>query len=204
MASPGVCDAVLPLFERHVAGTASADEGARLASHALGCPKCATAMRRVAEIAAERGPQVAPDHARPQASRAAAWRGRHPALVVLGALLVLVASAATLWYTALRPRPALLIVRGRGGDLRLMGTLEPEGTLRLAWPRSPGAAGYTVKLTGRSGTEVTRSVSEPLLVLQASEMATLGDMTVAVESESTSAERSSQTTSLVFPKLATR
>jgi len=49
MSSTGVCDAVLPLFERHVAGTASADDGTRLATHALACPKCATAMRRVAE-----------------------------------------------------------------------------------------------------------------------------------------------------------
>jgi len=200
MSSPGVCDAVLPLFERHVAGTASADEGARLATHALGCPKCATAMRRVADIDADTGPPAAPDHARRSISRAAAWRAGHPALVVLGAVLVLAGSALTLWFTVLQPRPALVFIRGRGGDLRLMGTLEPEGTMRLVWPKSPGATGYSVKLTGSSGSELARSVAQPALVLQPSEVATLGDMTVLVEAEPASAEHTSQSTSLVIPK----
>ena len=199
MSSPVVCTCVLPLFERHVAGTASADEAARLATHALACPKCAAAMQRVADLAAERA-AGASDARSVAVAGVAKWRARHPTLVSLGAVLVLVASGATLWYTVLRPRQPLVFVRGRGGDLRLMGTLEPEGTLQLAWPRSSGAAGYTVKVTGRSGSELTRSVSEPRLVLQASEVGTLGDMTVVVETDPASAERPAQSTSLALPK----
>jgi hypothetical protein len=156
------------------------------------------------DLDAARGGLTPADAPVSTADRARAWRARHPVIVALGAVVVLAASAATLWVTVLRPRPALIVLRGHGGDLRLMGTLEPEGTLRLTWPRSPGAAGYSVKLTGSTGTELARSVAQPVLVLHASDVAALGDMTVLVDSEPQASERPAQSTSLTLPKLTNR
>ena len=131
------------------------------------------------------------------------WRAKRPAIVAVLALGVLGLSGMTLWHAATRPQVPRTFLRGRGGDLPLLGAWQPDGTLRLTWSAASRAAEYHVRLTGATGVEVTRSVTHPALSLKASDVAALGDIAVVVDSETEGEEPVSRTTSLVFPKRAT-
>jgi len=116
---------------------------------------------------------------------------------------VLALSGAALWHTASRPQVPRTFIRGRGGDLPLLGAWQPDGTLRLTWPAGGRAAAFHVHLTGSTGVEVTRSVTQPALVVKGSEVAALGDIAVVIDSEIEGEDPASRSTSLVFPKRAT-
>ena len=58
---------------------------------------------------------------------------------------------------------------------------------------------YHVHLAGSSGLEVDKDVTQPVLVLQASEVAALGDLGITIEAESATGERVSASTTLRLP-----
>jgi hypothetical protein len=196
------CHEIEPLLERHLAGTASPQDTAALATHARGCSRCAAALRPAADTGFSGGRGEPPIPAS-SVGRPPGWRSRHPAMVGLVAVGVLALSGAALWHTASRPQVPRTFIRGRGGDLPLLGAWQPDGTLRLTWPHTGRAAAFHVHLTGSTGLEVTRSVTQPAVVIKGSEIAALGDIAVVVDAETEGADPASRSTSLVFPKRAT-
>jgi hypothetical protein len=182
------------MFERHVAGVATSAEAAALASHALTCGRCARALDGVREFEAKFGPP--PDAPRRPARAHPSWRTRHPWIVAVLAAIVTAAAAWATWEVALRPRAAQPVFRGRGGTLALVATWQPDGTLRLSWPRGSDGLPYTVRISGSTGVEILKSSTGPQVALTAAEAATLGDLDVIVESDSPDGSRTSRRTSL--------
>ena len=193
MTSPVVCGEVSDLFERQVRGRLSAADAAALASHTLGCERCAAAMRRVTEIDVEAGRPIPP---RAAGATGSAWRARRPLAIAVAAIVVAALAGTTIWQTATRPRVRQAVVRGRGGDLPLVAMWRPDGTLRLTWPRTPGSTKYDVRLTGSTGREMSKVVTQPVLVLQPQEVPALGQIDVVIESAMSSGEHVSRSTRL--------
>jgi hypothetical protein len=117
-------------------------------------------------------------------------------LVALLAVTVAASAGAAIWRTATKPHVTQTVLRGRGGTLRLVATLRPDGTLHLTWPPTPKADAYHVRLAGAGETELERSTDHPALVLPLAGLQDLGDIEVTVVAESSGAEQTPQSTTL--------
>jgi hypothetical protein len=124
-----------------------------------------------------------------------AWRARRSLPVAIVALGVIGAATGALWRTATRPSIPQVVMRGRG-TLGLIAAWQDDGTLRVSWGRTPKTVLYHVRVSGSTGVELVKTATLPQLSLSDSEVASLGEVTVTVEEEATSGERTSKSSTL--------
>lgn len=124
-----------------------------------------------------------------------AWRARHALLVAIVSLGVIGAATAALWRTATRPGIPQVVMRGRGA-LGLIAAWQDDGTLRVSWGGAPKTRLYHVRLSGSTGVDLLKTTTLPQLSLSDSEVASLGEVTVTVETEAESGERTSKSSTL--------